>query len=103
MKTSTLNQNPVLVNRNSIDKMMSPRADTLLNANLLKPDFNVPIEILSPQVKPFLPIVTPQLNAINPELREIQLFIFELLPVVLPIPVGSRSRSSSRAPTNLRN
>ena len=88
---------PVSSSRQSLDKMMSPRDDTILNSNLFKPDDSVPVEMLSPQAKPFSPIASPQLNAISPELRETPLIrSMELSPIVSPT-LNDRSRSASRA------
>lgn len=88
---------PVSSSRQSLDKMMSPRDDTILDSNLFKPDDSVPVEMLSPQAKPFSPIASPQLNAISPELREAPLIRpMELSPIVSPS-LSDRSRSASRA------
>ncbi|GMM45321.1 Aly1 protein [Pichia kluyveri] len=103
VKTLTPKHNSAsIIKRQSIDKMMSPRVDSILDANLFKPDSSVPIEMLSPQAKPFSPIASPQLNAINPELRENTFRGFDLSPIISPISIGNRSRSNSKAP-NLRN
>lgn len=53
-----------------LDKSMTPAQGTILHSNLYKPNDDTPQEMLTPQAKPFSPIASPQLNAINPELRE---------------------------------
>lgn len=53
----------------SVDLTMTPRLDMILDSNLYQPKATTPVELLSPQARPFSPIVSPQLNAINPELR----------------------------------
>lgn len=84
--------------RQSIDKMMTPREDTILDSNLFKPDDSTPIELLSTQAKPFSPIASPQLNAINPELRDSPIIRpLDLSPVSSPVPRQSRSKTSSSA------
>lgn len=80
------------------DKMMSPRNDTILVSNLFKPDSTVPIEMLSPQAKPFSPIASPQLNAINPELRDTPIIrSLNLSPIASPVSNNTRSRSASKS------
>lgn len=88
----------VSLQRQPIDKMMSPKEGTILDSNLYKPKDTVPIELLSPQAKPFSTVASPELNAMNPELRDTPLFL--LSPVVSPMSLagGERSRSTSRPP-----
>lgn len=88
--------------KQSIDLMMFPKEGTILDSNLFKPKDTVPIELLSPQAKPFSTVASPELNALSPELRDTPLF--SLSPVVSPINLtsGERSRSASRPP-NVRN
>lgn len=52
------------------DMNMTPRSDMILDSNMFEPDSRIPVEMLSPQARPFSPIVSPELNAINPELRD---------------------------------
>ncbi|KAG0683898.1 hypothetical protein C6P42_005306 [Pichia californica] len=91
--------------KQSFDKMMSPRNDTILDSNMFKPDKSFPIEMLSPQAKPFSPVASPQLNAINPELRENPMIrSLDLSPIISPLPgVNNRSRSTSRVTLRNRN
>lgn len=93
VKTATPQLNS-LGKKQCFDKMMKPRNDTILISNLFKPDSTVPIEMLSPQAKPFSPIASPQLNAINPELRDTPTIrSLNLSPIASP----TRSRSASRS------
>lgn len=88
---------PISSSKQSLDKMMSPRDDTILESNLFKPDDSVPVEMLSPQAKPFSPIASPQLNAISPELRETPMIRpLDLSPMISPI---NRPRSTSKVST----
>lgn len=102
-KTLTPKFNSFSNSKQSFDKMMSPRNDTILDSNLFKPDDSVPIEMLSQQAKPFSPIASPQLNAINPELRENPMIrSLDLSPIISPISNNgnnNRSRSTSRVST----
>lgn len=62
--------NSVELASSGADKSMVPSKGTILESNLFKPNDNIPQEMLTPQAKPFSPIASPQLNAINPELRD---------------------------------
>ena len=94
-----------LIGRQSMDKMMKPRNDTILESNMFKPNSNVPIEMLSPQAKPFSPIASPQLNAIHPELRETPTMrSLDLSPVTSATTYTiSRSRSSTKVVPSMRS
>ncbi|VEU20833.1 DEKNAAC101684 [Brettanomyces naardenensis] len=64
---------------NAVDMNMIPRTDMILDSNMYHPDTAIPVEMLSPQAKPFSPLVSPELNAINPELR----YASEMKPIDL--------------------
>ncbi|TID13151.1 hypothetical protein CANINC_005007 [Pichia inconspicua] len=96
---ATPKDSPLVTPKNQpIDSMMFPKQGTILDSNLFKPKETIPIELLSPQAKPFSTVASPELNALNPELRDTPLF--NLSPVISPINLttGERSRSASRLP-----
>lgn len=66
--------NSVELATTGLDKMMSPGKGSILDSNMFKPNDDIPKEMLTPQAKPFSPIASPQLNAINPELRNAPTF-----------------------------
>lgn len=70
-----------------IDSVMSPKREAITKSNLFGPTGNTPVEMMSPQAKPFSPIASPQLNAINPELRDTP----TLSPIISPILGGARN------------
>ncbi|QPG75939.1 hypothetical protein FOA43_003325 [Brettanomyces nanus] len=73
---------------NLVDMNMSPNTGMILKSNLYRPDATIPVEMLSPQAKPFSPLVSPELNSINPELR----FDFEMKPIDLLKTLSTVSR-----------
>ena len=78
----------------SVDLTMTPRLDMILDSNLYQPKTSTPVELLSPQAKPFSPIVSPQLNAINPELRATS----EMKPIDLMKTLSINSISAANEP-----
>jgi len=105
-ETLTLNHhsNSDLGSRQSFDKMMSPRSDTILDSNLFKPKLSVPIEMLSQQAKPFSPIASPELNAMSPELRNNPTLrsLNELSPIISPVN-GNMRLNSKTSMKHLKN
>lgn len=77
--------------QNLKDANMEPRSDMIVDSNLYQPDFSTPIELMSPQAKPFSPQVSPGLNMINPGLRPVTstkpIELLRRLSVVSPPPM----------------
>ncbi|ODV84449.1 hypothetical protein CANARDRAFT_28997 [[Candida] arabinofermentans NRRL YB-2248] len=68
-----------------IDILMSPTNGMNLSSNMYKPDDDIPIELKSPQAKPFSPMASPELHAMSPKLRT----------PVSSVPLGGPASSSS--------